>query len=643
MSASELPYEILSKIADLLLTGDRFSCVLTCRRWRYPFQEALWRNMHVNSMKNLETICNAIEGSRTKSSSYGLLTQSLRMDGYCTIPHWQQHAFFRSIPNLRHLDLGRTRYQEMNTHMIRLNNTWKSLESLRVEVHGSKRAVDTKSFVEFLKTCRKLQKLEIFQNAFDNPVMISSKDFNNLHQSLKQLSHLKACLYLNQIRQNAEPTIPITTPAPALISLDLDLFSWHPLWIYYFGYKYPNLRFLRLDVSNVPDCWIPQENLQRMPSLFLSNPNVLQHLETFEFLTTEMSQWSHIVFWEFLCPLQIPIKHLKYKTKYSKCDAEFLEMAIARFVKSFSNTLETLSVDGDVFFNAKYITKLSFTSCCPLLVDLEIKDCGVSIELDNLLDICVALRRLRFSNGKLWVDQDTTNQERNHENYQQKHRQHELQILVLHWVNASAGVFTHMSSRCRRLEYMSLGNSDIWGSISKETGNLLLDMSYTSFKALRLKNVQYHSSDRDTGKDTAINISLLPQLNNSRSPKEIMEEKGNKDSKLSIIEHYQHHLAWFHTFFDDDYEYATAPCIRQLSVQEVNTALEYYQDFLSRESTNALDVFRSLNGQVSEKDWEEDLCRGYAEFRCSHIEKYTIPGLTPDDEKFWENLYNKLF
>ncbi|KAL0084507.1 hypothetical protein F4703DRAFT_1582329 [Phycomyces blakesleeanus] len=148
MSASELPYEILSKIADLLLTGDRFSCVLTCRRWRYPFQEALWRNMHVNSMKNLETICNAIEGSRTKSSSYGLLTQSLRMDGYCTIPHWQQHAFFRSIPNLRHLDLGRTRYQEMNTHMIRLNNTWKSLESLRVEVHGSKRAVDTKSFVE---------------------------------------------------------------------------------------------------------------------------------------------------------------------------------------------------------------------------------------------------------------------------------------------------------------------------------------------------------------------------------------------------------------------------------------------------------------------------------------------------------------
>ncbi|KAL0073643.1 hypothetical protein J3Q64DRAFT_1826682 [Phycomyces blakesleeanus] len=104
--------------------------------------------MHVNSMKNLETICNAIEGSRTKSSSYGLLTQSLRMDGYCTIPHWQQHAFFRSIPNLRHLDLGRTRYQEMNTHMIRLNNPWKSLESLRVEVHGSKRAVDTKSFVE---------------------------------------------------------------------------------------------------------------------------------------------------------------------------------------------------------------------------------------------------------------------------------------------------------------------------------------------------------------------------------------------------------------------------------------------------------------------------------------------------------------
>ncbi|KAL0084458.1 hypothetical protein J3Q64DRAFT_1862609 [Phycomyces blakesleeanus] len=90
---------------------------------------------------------------------------------------------------------------------------------------------------------------------------------------------------------------------------------------------------------------------------------------------------SPTVFWDFLCQSSLPIKNLKYRTRYSYSGRDFLEEILRQFARSFSNTLETLSIERNICFNPENIVKAEF-SYFPQMVDLEIKECGVSIAFD---------------------------------------------------------------------------------------------------------------------------------------------------------------------------------------------------------------------------------------------------------------------
>ncbi|KAL0083877.1 hypothetical protein F4703DRAFT_1600597 [Phycomyces blakesleeanus] len=638
MPASELPLEILLQIAELLLTNDRRSCALTCKGWRYPFQEFLWKHIHVDSMNNFETLFNTIEDSRIMSKSYGPLVRSLRLCGECIIPSIQQDHFLRSLPNLKHLDLGRMSYKLINPEMTRINDTWMSLESLRIKIPHSGIEETTEEIIEFLTNISKLQKIELIQCSWNNSIKYMLDDFDKIHQKLQQLSCMKASISLGNILHPAQLMIPNTIPALALTRLDLNLRDWDPLWLYYFGHKYPNLRFIKLDISHVRECKIPEEVMRRNSALFLYNPDAMQYLETFNLITKDISDSSHVALWDFICPLNIQIKHLKYTMKHKNGGGHFFKMIIKGALRTFADTLETLSVEGNVYFDSKYTSKIELSPYCPLLVDLRISNCGLSIDISNILDNCGSLRRLRLYNGELCISQDAANQKSKR---QKDHQHHGLNILELHEVLTSDSVFKHISFRCRHLQYMNLDTLTIVESISKKTGNLLIDMSHTLFKVLRLDNIQYYSLYDDTDDQIAINLLLLSQLNNSLFPNK-NKQKEFTGLKFTVVDH-TNHIAWLHTFHNIAHKRNSETDIRRLSRQVSNTTLKHHQDSHTKKKPKVSKSTGLRNKYDSCESWQDYLLEEYVELRCGHVAKAILPGLPSKDKEFWDELYDRLF
>ncbi|KAL0084505.1 hypothetical protein F4703DRAFT_1854574 [Phycomyces blakesleeanus] len=628
MTASKLPSEILSQIADLLLTDDKISNAITCKAWRYPFQDSLWRDIRISSMESLQHIYNTIKTSKNTPTFHGLLVHSLRICGDYPVPNTQQDELLKFLPNLKHLDLRHIKYKDINRIMAESNDTWKSLESLIIQDITTTEPEVATDFIESLKTCRMLRNLEFFTLKRNDPILFNMNHFENLHQNLQLLSSIKAHLALNEDISSTLGTIPDTTPVLSLTSLDIKLGQWDPLWLYYFSYKYPNLHSFKLDVSDMFPGWIHYDQMQVIISHFQSNPNALRHLESFEFITKAIAEWTHLVFWEFICPLRVPVKNLKYKAQRNNGDVQLYAMTLKRFLQSFSETLETLSVDGSAFFDIKRSPTLYLSSHSPFLKDLHIESCGVSLNLDSVLNNCTALKRLRYFGGQLLNNSNTTNQDT------EERQNHGLQILELRQVVTSAAVLGNISYRCRRLQYMNLSSLSISGFISEISGHLLLDMRHTFFKVLHLAQIKYYSSYKHDVKP-AISMTLLSQVNYpSRSDKRNEENDEEADSKSPIISY--HKIAWFHTFIDIECKKYTRIGIIQLSEQESSAAMEYYQNFKSRKDSNTIE-------DDPEKGWKGDLCRGYGEIRCGQVEKYTIPELSTNDKEFWENLYNKLF
>ncbi|KAL0086317.1 hypothetical protein J3Q64DRAFT_1739429, partial [Phycomyces blakesleeanus] len=633
--ASQLPLEILLQIADILVTEDRLSCALTCKKWRYPFQETIWKDVIINSNTDYVNICNTLEGSKVGSSSHGQSVRSLSMSQICLIPNDGQDKLLKSLPNLKHLDLGRTRRKDINKRMTIHNDVWKSLESLKVQVTYSKTPDSTEQFIKLLENCSKLQSLEIFKSGVFQPVMFTQEDFDSLHQKVQLLSSFKACISLDRnLDPRQESMASNIVPIVGLTNLELQMCEWSSLWAYYFGHKYPNLRYLSWSTVNAQYWLIAPHTTQPISEILDLNTNIFQHLETLEFVTADASERGHADFWDFFLPLSVPIKHLKYKTNCGNNVEMYFRTVIKRFLRSFSETLETITVEGSLFYTGGLTPRLNLPSYCPMLVDLEVKSCGVSIDLNNLFDNCVALERLKFYSGELLFHSSLLNREQRpnlEQRQKQREKQHGLRILELHEVAASADTFSDISFRCRRLEYMSLDTTFICGTVPKRDPCLLLDMTYTSFKALHLAHVKFCSYyDNSLQQKMSLSYLCLSQSNNPQS---------------SEVSYGFQPLAVFHIFPDGEYDMDYTIGLKKLSKRQFGTTVEYFENRRFRRFGSELKPDRRSNRKICEEDrlLQENLSKGYVELRCNYVAKYTTPELAPSVKEFWKDLYNRVY
>ncbi|OAD72480.1 hypothetical protein PHYBLDRAFT_65477 [Phycomyces blakesleeanus NRRL 1555(-)] len=227
---------------------------------------------------------------------------------------------------------------------------WKNTEvdtfvNLRIET--SKLNVPTPILIKLLTNYPSLKKINVSTHSSTKLLNFNLRNFNTLHKRSLQLEYIKGCFSLTDIHQNLIKTIPSTTPALHVTTLDLDLLDWDHLWLYYFSYKYLNLPTLKWKTICAPRKRIVKKYNAEKMVLLNSLQSVFPHLEM-----------------------------------------------------SFSTTLKKISIIRDAYFKAKNIVRSEFPYCLRL-TSIELTDCGISITLDNILDNCPALRQLKFSRGQL--------------------------------------------------------------------------------------------------------------------------------------------------------------------------------------------------------------------------------------------------
>ncbi|KAL0084729.1 hypothetical protein F4703DRAFT_1855715, partial [Phycomyces blakesleeanus] len=608
---------------------DRRSCALTCKGWRYPFQKALWKNIYIHDCDSLENLIDMVKVSQSTSIFRGPWVYSLHVNYYCSAPEIlaiQFSELFRYLPNLKRLHLNGEIYKYIYTDTTRSDNVWNSLEILIVNYSAYTERQSTKELPEFINTCNMLQQLQIIKYGDGFRLEFGVEDFNNMHQNLQSLSFIDAEMYLSSDFLTTLNTIPYTTPALSVTSLDINSkkyenhdgeFSrnwneWNPLWLYYFGYKYPNLRYLKLEATDMCSDAISSDERQTMISLFRSNPNAFQHLETFDLTTDRYFESSDLILWELLCALRVPLKHLSLDATNNYAVDDSNPVDFSRIIQSFSETLETLSLTGFLYREVDQNSVMEIPSYCPFLTNLCISGSDVSLYIDDILDRCVALKQLEICGGRLLIKSRTTTEETDQ-------HQHSLRSLTLEKCSIAPEVLTCISFRCRNLKRMDLRSLWIGESVCEKTGCLLIDMSHTFLKTLKIGQVQFHGSDRVHSYDDWASLVLVSELHdNPLSNERDTIKRTEIDSNYPRTE--CNNITWLYTYNDMEYTGEETLSTTEISKDEANIAIEYYKNFQSNQIDAISIDDSSYNGDDLTDAWKYELYKGYAELRFGKIQ-----------------------
>ncbi|KAL0073993.1 hypothetical protein J3Q64DRAFT_1704660 [Phycomyces blakesleeanus] len=627
MTAYELPPEILTQIGDNLSTRDNLSCALTCKRWRSPFEKALWKNTRFYSYYDISKLTESVKVFQHLSLLQSLWVHSLSI----TRPFSGENLLYKEFydllkffPNLKHLDVPLIFYRAIYTHKNSSDSVWKYLKSLKISYETSKALQPAETLLKVINMCSMLQELIILGRYQKLLIKFGVDDFDSMHQHLQDLSSIKADIDFNSDFSVTLYKIPNTIPAFTMTSPDICLREydlktkdeyqnqWNPLWLYYFGYKYPNLRSLKLEVLEIDNGPINSDQRQRIISLFQSNPNAFRRLETFDLTTNEYFEFSDFILMDFIDELKAPLKHLKLRAKPAILD-------VSRVSRPFSETLESLSFTGYTYGNYARDSTFELSYCYPLLTNLCISGRNVALNLSDLLDKCVALKRLKLCHGKLVIDSNMTN-----EKSKKQKQQHGLHILILRKYYIPSKAFHYISLRCRGLKHMTLHTLRIKGLICTKTGCLLLDMPHTFLKSLNICQVEYGASYKESQKyDTY--LTLVSQLNDAPSSDKKNERvKYEINSKFPVVA--SHNIDWIYTYLFSSSFTTYNVRTTKLSKRGASIAFEYYRNSWPKMYP------RNLNSQLLYDKCSSymtracELQKGYGQFRFGKIEFVYIIG-----------------
>ncbi|KAL0085312.1 hypothetical protein J3Q64DRAFT_1698875 [Phycomyces blakesleeanus] len=640
MGFSELPFEILLKIANNLWRRELLACSLTCKGWRHPFLMVLWKDIGIHFPKEMKAFINSTKASKNISNSPSHLIHTLNI--YLNFYELKSldmdiSVIFKYMDNLKCLYLGDIDYKSIYTETTKSEKVWTSLESLKIRYPRAPETQSAKNVLEFICACNKLQKLYIFEEGQSYNTEFNVDDFDNMHQNLQNLSSVNFQIYLNPDFSTTMNKISSTKPAFGVTSLYICSReyrkyingstyvchnNWNPLWLCYFGHKYPNLRSITLNVADAQDNPINSDQKQAAISLFRSNPNAFRHLEVFKFATDTYFESSDFVLWDLLCALRLPLKHLKLDaTRSGKVDPSY-PMDVNRILQYVSEKIEKLSLTGFIYNRDHENTTLELSYYCPFLTKLCIRGKNVSLNLDNVLEKCAALKKLKFAGEKLFVNTNMISEE--------PKQQHGLQKLMLYDCTIKAELFHYISFRCRSLDDMTLRNLFIVESICEETGRLLVDMSYTFLKSLQIGKIKYGKPYQQIDQD-GLGMTLLSQISKPRLFYERSETQENEiDSTCHIIESYD--LEWLYTYVYILVNYIPVTDTTEISHEDVPFVLEYFKNFQFNKVYSPLNDHDLYYEEEPENCWKYELYKGYGEFRFGKVEYSPLILAATEDE-----------
>ncbi|KAI9011963.1 hypothetical protein CLU79DRAFT_771396 [Phycomyces nitens] len=606
MLASELPCEILINIANLVSFRDKSPCSLTCKAWQAPFQEAMLNEIVIYDQKQLEEICDESVTNDMMYQNNGQYMRYLYLYGEFQASDEQVHILQQNFRNIKYLYVKQGRISNLNFGATADWRLWDALVELQIVLDDVRIENAEQRFLNVISCLPCLKRLELIRHTWLlGRLRFSLEDFEILHEHLPQLKHLSLSTDLTTLSARDMKRIMKASPAKDLVFFDIDSKSTDFRWLTYFARKYPAMHTLRWATYN-NDTTL-DEHQDEAVALFKAIPDAFLNLRVASIRSEECPTGEHLIFWRSFCPSNIPIKHLTCRPYLSQNTPEVFEEIIKTCMRSFSNTLETLSIKCRFIFNDPFMITNSFNHC-PRLVYLRIGYCNTSIELDVLLELCVSLKNLRLSRGRLFVSSEAFKDV----------SLCSLRVIEIHRSTVSAETFDYISSRCKNLDDIQLKNTRVIGSISQKTGTLFIDMSRTRFERLCFENVWFSTSEDDENRTSILNLMVIshPIIDQHTANTIIHSEK---ESPKNTIEY-----TWIYSSYQKDNNNGWNSEAWRLSKGQANWARKYFRNFeLERDLAKAKNLFND-NIKITRKNWKDHLFHGFITLKCGYIANLAI-------------------
>ncbi|OAD73723.1 hypothetical protein PHYBLDRAFT_64677 [Phycomyces blakesleeanus NRRL 1555(-)] len=602
MLASELPFEILSQIASFLSKPDQCNASSVCRAWKRPFNEEFWRWTDIGYEPGFDRSCCLLLDILGNGSNYGQMVRSLSLaediEIHCDIL-WQLQTY---LTGLTYISLPEASLTTSCFHHLNRWLTWSTtLTRLRFCIHGM--GVGVSDFLDLLEYLPRLQWLEYTPERATHS-LFRLEDVETIHTHLKNLDTLILGTELSCLSpQNLEL---LSTVQPA-VAMTFVKFSVNPVdlrWLYYWAIKYPRLRTLE---------WITRHDFDPVYMfrdetllLFSQQDSPFEYLRNLRLLGGIYSRILDKTLIDLLCNFKIALKNIKYETQVGRNDAQPTLQLIEDIMRSSSNTIEDFSLSLQHPIANPRTVPMTF-SVCPHLVNLKICGWTTHLGLDLLLDYCVAVKRLDITVDTLSIDSESSLAF-----FQSVHSMTYFRLIAN---SVHASVFNYLSKRCKNLQHMELLNVDIVGPQSVENGSMLIDMSFTHFKTLRLNctNFHGHTIDLDTP-NTLINILNVQGVSETRhnwyhihsNPSNYKYTIGDRHRHLRFTRNLgQKHCKLASTYFNSRYR-----LMREEAIQR-NGRIEFETKY------------------VDKNNWKIDLLRGFTVLSCASIDQFvwecTVP------------------
>ncbi|KAI9013893.1 hypothetical protein CLU79DRAFT_890394 [Phycomyces nitens] len=617
MSASFLPFEIISIIANFLSLKDKLCCTTVCRTWRIPFQESLWLTIDISGRRKLESICDPISHIYQVS---GYRVQTLNLAWRLGVSDEQLYTFQQLFPNLKQLYIRQGSLSKDNFGKTTDWSLWRSLTHLNVSLSWLSLEDEAKELVHILSFTPNLKWLEYSDAAIDQKRLYTWENIDALHLHLPHLSYLSMAVYLDPIPPADLLRVTNVNQAESLTTLKLCVDNMDIWWMYYMARKYLSIQTLELRADS--ERYRPKDYLETAMPLFSTLTRAFPNLKTAVLTSRPGMELPQTMFWALVNRLCVPLKNLTYEMGFCEDDPNLLRKYVTQSIRSCSNTLETLYISSPVDFSDR-LGVVGALETCRFLVNLHIMAYNCSLAFDILLDHCVSIKRLTLNVEILCEVPYTASTE-----------SHGLQMLDISRATTCADLFSYISHRCRRLKYMRLADMNVIGQLSNG-GRICLDMSPCRFDYLELNRVLFYGSMAKWGPENIINTMVLVQS------RENISEQGTSipgDQTVPYKDSTWLHLNQTPTSFPWMQRW------RILKANEIKVARNYFMEFEKNRGSgfSSADIERSDMGQVSWYNWRQDLPRGFAVFCCEIANKYKVNTCRYPDNRAWESLYRDL-
>lgn len=479
---THLPNEILIQIINYLTPQEKRNGLVICQDWYNVFRYGLYHSISIKTLCQLELLLKSLSKSSTQMTPNGHLIKNLfiqkktvaclekMIQERLIIPRFLFEQLPDLCPNLEVLDFDPETWKfvcfhsniskwnhmrqlptlaSLGANLPFLQDLGQGLKSLSIQ---SSMIVDISTqgrLVSILSLVPHIHQLAIRGDKIST-LNLTLNDIEIIHRLLPCLKKLEIVgdniqlpiMHGHQVEKDTIHMIDLFPTATQFTSLHIDTRLTPVTWLYYVAHKYPQLKYLHMNVHY--DTNNSMGDFQIEKSLFLNLANKCRHIEIMEFSCPILDHWFNVSLFETLKSHQCiqEIRSITQKNGQIKLDSEF-NLAI-QHGRHLLTALEIEQWRLDIKLPYTLQKLRNFTKLAYL--ELKCDSYHDEYHVDSLLDSCPVLETLILEWGSLVTPIGTA----------WKRRKHPLKSLSMTFASFSTNVFDYLSVNCPYISTISM-------------------------------------------------------------------------------------------------------------------------------------------------------------------------------------------